>query len=104
MNEPVTMEWLMEDAIDDRAGLSLARMSVDINVTSPLHHHPNCAETIYLLDGEIEQRIGEKWIKMSAGDSAVVPRNSQHQSRNIGNVRAVMMVAYSAGKREYIAD
>jgi mannose-6-phosphate isomerase-like protein (cupin superfamily) len=100
MNEPVTMEWLMEDAIDNRAGLSLARMSVDVDVTSPLHHHPNCTETIHVLAGEIKQRIGEKWIKMSSG----VPKNAKHQTRNIGNAPAVMIVAYSAGKREYIPD
>jgi hypothetical protein len=35
------MPWLMEDAIADGANLSLARMTVDVGVTSEPHRHPN---------------------------------------------------------------
>ena len=49
------MDWLMEDAIHSAAGQSLARMSVEVGVTSELHHHSNCTETIHVLKGEIEQ-------------------------------------------------
>lgn len=101
MTNGVTMKWLMEDAIHPMAGQSLARMSVDVGVTSELHHHSNCTETIHLLDGEIEQRIGDDWIKMTAGETCLIPINAKHQTRNVGEVRAVMMIAYSAGTRVY---
>ena len=38
----VTMQWLMDDKVDDRAGASLAKMTVSIGVTSEKHHHTNC--------------------------------------------------------------
>lgn len=101
-NEGVTMEWLMEDAIDPRAEISLAKMTVARGVTSELHHHTNCTETIHLLEGEIEQRIGDKWEKLCAGETCLIPVGAPHQTRNIGNFRAVMMIAYSAGQRVYI--
>ena len=101
---PVTMEWLMEDAINPAAGQSLARMSVDIGVTSELHHHTNCTETIHVLEGEIEQRIGDEWIKMAAEETCLIPIGAKHQTRNVGKVPAVMMIAYSAGTRVYISD
>ena len=46
----VTMQWLMDDKVDDRAGASLAKMTVSIGVTSEKHHHTNCTETIHVLD------------------------------------------------------
>ena len=76
----------MEDTINSQAGLSLAKMTVGQGVTSELHHHMNCTETIHLLEGVIEQRIGQVWKQLEVGD-----------------IRAVMMIAYSTGKRVYVA-
>ena len=104
MSEAVTMEWLMEDAIRAGAGLSLAKMTVAAGVTSQLHHHINCSETIHVLAGEIEQRIGDEWQKMKSNDTCLIPEGFKHQTRNIGSETAIMMVAYSAGKRVYVKD
>ena len=101
--DDVTMKWLMEDAINPEANLSLAKMTVGQGITSELHHHTNCTETIHLLEGEIEQRIGQNWKRLEAGDTCLIPIGASHQTRNIGDVRAVMMIAYSAGQRVYVA-
>jgi len=69
-----------------------------------LHHHSNCTETIHVLAGKIEQRIGDDWLNMSAGDTCLIPINTRHQTRNVGAVAAIMMIAYSAGTRVYIED
>ena len=104
MTSDVTMEWLMDDSIDPMAGQSLARMSVDVGVTSELHHHSNCSETLYLLEGEIEQRIDDEWTKMFAGETCLIPISAKHQTRNVGSATAVMVIAYSAGTRVYVVD
>lgn len=104
MNEDVTMEWLMEDEIDPRAGLSLARMIVPVGVISELHHHPNCSETIHLLEGVVEQRVDNKWRRLSAGETCLIPLGAKHQTRNVGDMNAVMIIAYSAGSRIYVAE
>lgn len=93
----------MEDAIHSAAGQSLARMSVEVGVTSELHHHSNCTETIHVLKGEIEQLIDDGWIKLRAGETCLIPIGAKHQTRNVGEQTAVMMIAYSAGTRVYIA-
>jgi len=69
-----------------------------------LIHHTNCTETIHLLEGKIEQRIGDEWVKMRAGETCLIPIAAKHQTRNVGGVRAVMIIAYSAGARVYVAD
>jgi len=94
----------MDDTIDPHAGLSLAKMTVAAGGTSELHHHTNCAETLHLIEGEIEQRIGDEWRVMRAGESYVIPPFAKHQTRNIGVTAAVLMLAYSAGSRVYIKD
>ena len=97
------MEWLMEDAIYENSGVSLAKMTLGIDVLSERHTHPNCTETIHLLSGEVEQLIGEKSISMSAGDTCLIPKNHSHQTRNIGDTPAIMMLAYSSVSRVYKA-
>ena len=98
----VTMQWLMDDKVDERAAVSLAKMTVAIGVTSEKHHHTNCTETIHVLDGQIEQSIGSKTQILSAGETCLIPRSTPHQTRNVGDKPAIMMIAYSSGTRDYI--
>ncbi len=97
----VAMEWLMEDAIQPDAGLSLARMTVAPGVTSEAHRHPNCSETIHLLSGRVEQRRGDDWLPLEPGDTVLIPAGAPHQTRNSGGDPAVMIIAYSSGTRVY---
>lgn len=97
----VTMDWLMEDAIERGAGLSLARMTVDPGVTSQAHQHPNCTEAIHVLSGQVEQRQGAQWVELATGDTILIPAGAIHQTRNIGHETAVLMIAYSSGTRVY---
>lgn len=99
----VTMTWLMEDAIEPKAGLSLAKMTVEPGVTSEAHHHTNCTETIHVLVGKVRQRRGGEWVDMQAGDTILVPIGATHQTENTGDGTAVLMIAYSSGSRIYVA-
>lgn len=91
----------MEDSIESNASLSMARMTVGVNVVSELHSHSNCTEAIHVLEGKIEQRRGDDWIKLLKGETCLIPKGAKHQTRNIGHERAVLMIAYSSGSRNY---
>ena len=95
------MDWLVEDSLIGGAGMSLARMVIRAGRTTPAHRHPNCAETIHVLEGEVEQRIGERLVELEPGDTAIVPPDHAHATTNRGNGDAVLMVAYSIGTRVY---
>jgi quercetin dioxygenase-like cupin family protein len=97
----VSLRWLMEDAITEDAGLSLARMTVDPGVTSEAHRHPNCTETIHVLSGRVEQRRGNDWIELDTGDTILIREGETHQTRNIGTEIADLVLAYSSGSRVY---
>ena len=95
------MEWLVDDAVVENAGLSLARMTISPAQTSPAHRHPNCTEAIYVVSGRIEERVDDAWVGAGAGGSVFVPKGAVHQTRNPGEEDAVMIIAYSAGTRIY---
>ncbi len=95
------MDWLAEDASHPSVGLSLARMTVLPAATSPAHRHDNANEVIHVLSGKIAQRIGQMWVEASTGDTLHVPRNAIHQTRCLSETEAILMVAYSAGARNY---
>ena len=99
---PVKMEWLMETKLNPDADMSLARMTVAAGVTSELHHHTNCSETLHLVSGQVSQRIGDDWIVMNEGDTCLIKIGQLHQTQNLGETEAVLMIAYSAGERVYI--
>lgn len=94
----------MDAAIDPKADLSFARMTIAAEAISEAHYHTNCSETIHVLSGHIKQRIGDDWLDMKSGDSCLIPVGVTHQTKNTGIEPAVMMVAYSSGERIYVSD
>ena len=93
-----SLEWLAQG---EGVEVSLARMVVCKGGVSPLHRHGNCNEIIHVLDGEIEQRCGDVWGVMKTGDTVLVSSGEQHQTRNVGERDAQMMICYSSGARDY---
>jgi len=98
---PVTMQWLMEDIIQDGAGLSLARMVVSAGTTSETHCHPDCNEVIHVLSGNIRQMCDQRITTAQKGDTIFIPQGALHHTENIGKEPAVLMIAYSSGSRVY---
>lgn len=100
----VSMTWLMDDGIEPEAGLSLARMTVDPGVTSEAHRHTNCTEAIHVLSGHVKQRAGDRWVFLKSGVTILIPVGAIHQTTNVGDEVAVLMIAYSSGSRVYEAE
>ena len=46
--------------------------------TTPLHRHPEAAETTYVLDGEIVVKVDGKESRVSAGGMSFVPKGVPH--------------------------
>ena len=99
----VTMSWLMDDKIEAAAGLSLARMIVDPGVVSEAHRHANCTEVIHVLSGSVEQRRDSEWVSLEQGETILIPIGAVHQTRNLGDQAAILVIAYSSGSRIYEA-
>lgn len=99
-----SMSWLIDAAIAPGAAMSVARMELAPGAASPLHHHPNCDEAITLLAGCVTALVDGREVALRPGDVCWVPPGSRHALRNDGQAAAVLMLAYSEGRREYRAD
>lgn len=97
------MIWLFDHRHDSQTEISLARMEVFGGQTSDMHFHSNSTEHIHLLDGGIQQTIGDKTYTLTSGQTVIVPPNERHLTVNPHKKKAVMMITYSQGQRDYYA-
>ena len=67
------------------------------------HKHPQQEEVIFVLEGTIEQWIGEKKKILQAGDSAFIPADVVHASFNITeeNARVLAILGPCVGEQGY---
>ena len=98
-----SMSWLVDANVTPGAAMSVARMEVAPGAVSPSHHHPNCDEAISLVSGCVTALVDGQEVAMRPGDVCWVPHHSAHAIRNDGASVAVLMVSYSAPRREYRA-
>jgi quercetin dioxygenase-like cupin family protein len=68
------------------------------------HRHPNADEVIYLFNGKVNVVVGEKSTLLQPGDAITVPANLAHRIENVGSEDAEMVLSYSSGNREYVAE
>lgn len=61
------------------------------------HLHEEYEEVFYVLDGEIEYRIGDHWAVVTAGGTVCVPRGVVHAFRNRSAAPARHLALHSPG-------
>ena len=96
-----TIEWLANDEVGNSRELSLARMTLPPAKATDTHIHANCEESIYVVRGEVECRIGEQSVRMTAGGLSVVPKGAVHAIRNVGQAPAEIILSYSSAARAF---
>lgn len=64
----------------------------------PPHIHSHEDETFYVLEGEVEFRVGDETFTAQAGSTAFLPRNVLHTFRNVGDTPSKVMVVVSPAK------
>jgi len=76
-------------------------MTLPSGKSTDTHRHGNCEESIYVLSGSVECRVGARALRLQAGEQAVVPRGAVHAIRNAGAGTAELMLSYSSAAREF---
>ena len=98
------LQWLAGSHLDNAEGLTLGRVLIWRGHSNPRHCHPSCEEVLYLLAGRLEHTLGSGTFVLEPGDSLAIPAGVFHNATSIGDVDADMMVAYSTGTRDYVAE
>jgi len=69
------------------------------------HRHHNEAETIYIVEGDVEIELDGARSRLSAGQTIHIPRNVIHASANIGQQTARRVVLFSpAGMERFFLE
>ncbi|HEX3672369.1 MAG TPA: cupin domain-containing protein [Candidatus Cybelea sp.] len=59
------------------------------------NEHPKSEQVLFVHEGSVEAQIGDKIFEMSAGDSAIVPKDATHRFINRSQTRAVTFNVYA---------
>ena len=75
------------------------RRIIDIHVFICIHHHPNLEEAIYVLEGEIEQWVGDQKQTLKVGELAHMNPGVVHATFNLSEKDAVILAIISPGSQ-----
>ncbi len=67
---------------------------------NPLHSHPNCVEILRVAQGRIRHTTETGEVELGPGDVITIPVSFPHQARNVGDVDAVLQIAFSSPDRQ----
>lgn len=70
----------------------------------PPHIHTNCEEAFYVLDGEVEFRLGETTIIRGRDTFVLVPGGVAHTFGNAGKTQARLLVIHAPAMDAYFAE
>ena len=96
-----SLTWLASKAIAGCEGVTVGRVAIRAGANNPPHSHSNCEEVLHLLAGRLEHWMGDEAVILEPGDTLAVAAGVPHHARSIGDVDADMIVAYSAGQRDF---
>ena len=91
---PVPSHLIKATKDDTRGAYSL----LEVNVRGggpPQHIHKAEEEAFYVLEGEVNIKIGEQTISGTVGSFVVIPRGIVHTFRNVGPTPAKLLVIFS---------
>lgn len=98
------LTWFVSGALGNSDTMTVGMAVIRPGQENPLHYHPNCDEVLHVLKGRILQTAGEKSFEMSAGDTVSIPIGTHHQSRNVGDEDAVLLVSFSSADRKTVNE
>ena len=98
------MTWMVSGELGNASEMTFGRVTIKPGNCNPRHCHPTCEEVLHLLSGELEHSLGDQRIRMSAGDSIVIPAGVFHNAVNVGDVPADMIVCFSSAQRDFVLE
>ena len=84
----------MADSSTGSKMMSVDDLTVKPGITSAYHRHPNTEESIFVVEGDVEFRVGNHKFKASPGDCILAPKGVGHGLANIGNIDARFICGY----------
>jgi quercetin dioxygenase-like cupin family protein len=98
------LEWMVAGKLGNSDTLTVGKCFIDPSCANPPHYHPNCDEVLHVLRGEIENRVGDDYVRMSPGDTISIPAGNIHNARNVGSDEVECLIVFSSPDRQTIGE
>src|ERR1700751_411494 len=99
------LTWFANRALGNSDDMTVGRCILKPGHTNGRHYHPNCSETLVVIQGRIKHTAtGDGETELSEGDSVVIPPNVRHCATNIGQSDAVLFIAFSSADRQTVGE
>lgn len=96
-----SLTWYASGRLGNSQNITVGRCTIKPGCENPLHSHPNCPEVLVVLQGRIRHTIEEgREEALTEGDVITIPATLPHKARNIGDVDAVLLVAFPTADRQ----
>ncbi len=85
--------------------MTIGRCILKPGHTNGRHYHPNCSETLVVVQGRIRHTLtNDQETELAEGDIVVIPPNVRHCATNIGQTDAILFIAFSSAGRQTIGE
>lgn len=99
------LTWFANRALGNSDDMTVGRCILKPGHTNGRHYHPNCSETLVVIEGRIKHIVtGDRETELSEGDTVVVPPNVRHSATNICQTEAVLFIAFSSADRQTVRE
>ena len=97
---------MMAGASTGAAMATVGDLMIEPGVRSGYHLHPNTEEAIFVVEGELEFRVGTSRFRASTGDCVLAPQGIGHGLENVGDTPARLITIYPTAEpaREALDD
>ena len=86
-----SLAWFSSPAASNAKALVVVEVDLNPGGGHAFHKHPNQEEVIYVIEGEVEQWVGQERRKLAAGDSAFIAADVVHASFNETDRKAKLL-------------
>tara|TARA_B100000700_G_C14936924_1_gene804785 strand:+ start:785 stop:1225 length:441 start_codon:yes stop_codon:yes gene_type:complete len=97
------MGWVSRPSTTNTKDLVVIEVTLESGGGHNFHKHPEQEEVIYVLEGKVEQWLGDKKQVLSQGDSVFIPADAVHASFNVfdQNAKLLAILGPSVGEEGY---
>lgn len=71
---------------------------------APLHEHSREDETFYVIEGELDARVGDEHHRLGAGDSVFLPRGLKHRLLCVSDHAKLIMLIHPPGLENFFDE
>ena len=95
-----SLTWYASAKLGNSQDMTIGKCIIKPGCENPFHSHPNCVETLVVMQGRIKHRIeNDEEVDLNPGDVITLPPHLPHNARNVSDEDAVLFIAFSSANR-----